>query len=69
MQQSLHQYISAESAELHRIFNEVKWYVGEELGRDPRNNPEDMMIVNERFAGVILSGAGAWLADKFGGGN
>jgi len=66
MPQSLHQYISAESAELHRIFNEVKWYVGEELGRDPRNNPDDMRIVNERFAGVILSGAGAWLAEKFG---
>lgn len=66
MSQSLHQYISAESAELHRIFDEVKWYVGEELGRDPRNSPEDMRIVKDRFASVILSGAGAWLAEKFG---
>lgn len=65
MQKTLHQYISAESAELHRIFDEVKWYVGEELGRDPRNSPEDMRIVKDRFASVILSGAGAWLADKF----
>lgn len=66
MSQSLQQYVSAQSAELHRIFNETKWYVGEELGRDPRNSPDDMRLVNERFSSVIISGAGAWLAEKFG---
>ncbi len=53
---------SAQSKELKRIRDEIKWLVGEKLGYDPDSTGEGRREVEEYFAGVIISGAGEWVA-------
>ncbi len=61
---SLFHHNSAEIPEIKKIRDEVKWYIGEKLGYDPSTTEEGRKMVEEYLAGVIVSGAGEWLAKQ-----
>lgn len=48
--------------EIDRVKDEIKWYLGEELNRDPSLSKEDMKIVRVRLSNIILSGFGEYLS-------
>ena len=58
----LKRYNKLQLKELQRVHDEVKWYLGEELHRDPFMSDEDKRMVEEKFAEVILNGFGKHLA-------
>lgn len=63
----LRSHNSRQFTELQRIHREVKWLVGEKLGYDPDSTEEGRRQVREYLAGVIVSGAGEWLAKRMAG--
>ena len=58
----LKKYNSHQRGELQRVYDEIKWYLGEYLRRDPSESEDDLKIVNERLAEVILNGFGCYLS-------
>lgn len=62
----LKEYNAAELSELRRVHDEVKWYLGEELHRDPQLSPEDRQLVERKFAEIILNGFGKHLSSLTG---
>ena len=55
---------SAQINDLRKIRAEVKWLVGEKLGYDPDTTKEGRAEVEKYLAGVIISGAGNWMAER-----
>lgn len=60
---NLKRYNSLQLAELNRVHDEIKWYLGEKLGRDPCLSPEDRKLVEDKFVEIILNGFGKYLAN------
>lgn len=58
----LKRYNTLQLNELQRVHDEVKWYLGEELHRDPFMSDEDKAMVEEKFTEIILNGFGKHLA-------
>ena len=58
----LKRYNALQLNELQRVHDEVKWYLGEELHRDPFMSDEDKAMVEEKFTEIILNGFGKHLA-------
>ena len=58
----LKRYNKLQLKELQRVHDEVKWYLGEELHRDPFMSDEDRAMVEAKFTEIILSGFGKHLA-------
>ena len=58
----LERYNALQLKELQRVHDEVKWYLGEELHRDPYMSTEDRKLVEDKFIEVILNGFGKHLA-------
>lgn len=58
----LGRYNSLQLKELQRVHDEVKWYLGEQLKRDPSINENDRKLVEEKFIEIILNGFGKHLA-------
>jgi len=58
----LKRYNNAQRRELQRVYDEIKWYVGEKLGKDPDKDVEGKKIVSLKMADVILNGFGAYLS-------
>lgn len=58
----LRRYNDRQREEIRRVYNEIKWYVGEAIQRDPSQSNEDLRIVNQRLSEVILNGFGHYLS-------
>ncbi len=59
---NLKRYNRAELAVMRTVRDQLKWYLGEELGFDPDLTPESQMELELRFAQwVTTGGGGAWL--------
>lgn len=58
---NLKRYNEAQQKELKRVYDEIKWYLGEELKHDPYFNPEDKKIIEEKLAAVLINGFGEYL--------
>ena len=58
---NLQNYNQKQRAEIQRVYNEIKWYLGEEKGHDPSLYPEDKAIIEERLANILLNGFGSYL--------
>ena len=59
---TLKRYNALQLKELQRVHDEVKWYLGEQLHRDPQLSPEDRKIVEDKFIEIIINGFGKHLA-------
>lgn len=57
----LKNYNKKQRAEIQRVYDEIKWYLGEEKGHDPYYHPEDKAIIEERLANILLNGFGSYL--------
>lgn len=58
---NLKRYNEEQRKEIQRVYDEIKWYVGEELKHDPSFSPEDKAIIEERLATVLIDGFGEYL--------
>jgi hypothetical protein len=58
---NLQRYNEKQRAEIQRVYDEIKWYLGEEKGYDPYYHPEDKAIIEERLANILLNGFGSYL--------
>jgi hypothetical protein len=58
---NLKNYNKKQQAEIQRVYDEIKWYLGEEKGYDPYYHPEDKAIIEERLANILLNGFGSYL--------
>ena len=56
---NLKTYNQAEIAQMTGIRDRLRWFLGEELGRDPRDDPKALVELENRFA--------HWLLDEHGG--
>lgn len=54
----------AETGMLHDLFERERYYLGEQLGRDPRESWQDMALLENRISQIILSGYGQWMAEQ-----
>lgn len=60
---NLDKYNQNQRAEIQRVYDEIKWYLGEEKGHDPYYHPEDKSIIEERLANILLNGFGSYLRE------
>lgn len=60
---NLDKYNQNQRAEIQRVYDEIKWYLGEEKGYDPYYHPEDKSIIEERLANILLNGFGSYLRE------
>lgn len=58
---NLKRYNEEQRKEIQRVYDEIKWYVGEELKHDPYFSPEDKKIIEERLANILINGFGEYL--------
>ena len=58
----LKRYNDLQCKELQRVHDEIKWYLGEELKRDPSMSKEDRALVEAKFSEIIINGFGKHLA-------
>lgn len=58
---NLRHYNQKQLAEIQRVKDEIKWYLGIEKNHDPYHYPEDKAIIEERLANILLNGFGAYL--------
>lgn len=56
---NLKTYNQAEIAQMKAIRDRLQWFLGEELGHDPREDPKALVELENRFA--------HWLLDEHGG--
>jgi hypothetical protein len=61
MKATLRTYNTAELAIMEAVRDQLKWYLGEEIGHDPETDPEAAVELEMRFAQWIVTGGGAWL--------
>jgi hypothetical protein len=54
-------YNAEQQKEIQRVYDEIKWYLGEELKHDPCFNPEDKKIIEGKLAELLISGFGEHL--------
>lgn len=60
---NLEKYNKSQRTEIQRVYNEIKWHLGEEKGHDPDLHPEDKEIIEERLANILLNGFGSYLRE------
>ena len=60
---NLDKYNQNQRAEIQRVYDEIKWYLGVEKGYDPYYHPEDKSIIEERLANILLNGFGSYLRE------
>ena len=60
---SILEYNNAEFAVMRAVKDELRWHLGVELGRDPRNSQADRVELEARFAVWLIDGGGAWLRE------
>lgn len=51
---NLRTYNQAEIVQMKAIRDRLQWFLGEELGRDPRDDPKDLVELENRFAHWLL---------------
>jgi hypothetical protein len=58
---NLKRYNEEQQRELQRVYDEIKWYLGEELKHDPFFSAEDKKIIEDKLATVLINGFGEYL--------
>ena len=49
---------------MFNLFERERWILGEKLGRDPRDNWADLVLLQNRVSQIILEGFGEWMANE-----
>jgi len=59
---SLRTYNKSQLAILKAVKDDLKYYLGKEIGRDPQGDPEALTELETRLANwLTVGGGGAWL--------
>jgi hypothetical protein len=56
-------YNELQRKEIQRVYDEIKWYVGESIHRDPSLSPEDKCLIEVKLAEILINGFGEYLSN------